>query len=82
MIKSGAPPDKVGVLHHLLPIEFHGFTSRSDSKGYHTLVPGLSWSYLNFCIDGMVPLTFLMCLIFLDIVLGLCGFFFVVCNAQ
>ena len=27
MMKSGAPPDKVGVLHHLLPIEFHGFTS-------------------------------------------------------
>ena len=28
MMKSGAPPDKVGVLYHLLPIEFHGFTSR------------------------------------------------------
>ena len=25
MMKSGAPPDKIGVLHHLLPIEFHGF---------------------------------------------------------
>ena len=30
MMKSGAPPDKVGVLHRLLPIEFHGFTSRID----------------------------------------------------
>ena len=30
MMKSGAPPDKVGGLHHLLPIEFHGFTSRID----------------------------------------------------
>ena len=30
MIKSGAPPYKVGVLHCLLPIEFHGFTSRID----------------------------------------------------
>ena len=23
-----------------LPIEFHGFTSRINSKGYHSLVPG------------------------------------------
>ena len=30
MMKSGAPPDRVGVLHHLLPIEFHGFTSIMD----------------------------------------------------
>ena len=30
MVKSGAPPDKVGVLQSLLPIEFHGFTSRID----------------------------------------------------
>ena len=28
MMKSETPPDKVGVLHRLLPIEFHGFTSR------------------------------------------------------
>ena len=34
MIKSGAQPGKVGVLCRLLPIEFHGFTSRIDSKGY------------------------------------------------
>ena len=30
MMKSVAPPDKVRVLHRLLPIEFHGFTSRID----------------------------------------------------
>ena len=30
MMKSGAPPDKVGVLYRMLPIEFHGFTSRID----------------------------------------------------
>ena len=24
-----------------LPIEFHGFTSRINSKAYHSLVPGL-----------------------------------------
>ena len=30
MIKSGAPPDKFGVLLHLLPIEFHSFTNTID----------------------------------------------------
>ena len=30
MMKSGAPPDNVGVLHRLLPKEFHGVTSRID----------------------------------------------------
>ena len=30
MMKSGAPPDKVGVLYRLFPKEFHGFTSRID----------------------------------------------------
>ena len=30
MMKSRAPPDKVGVLNCLLPVEFHGFTSRVD----------------------------------------------------
>ena len=49
MMKSGAPPDKVGVLQPLLPIEFHGFTSRIDFF--------CSWSYLNFFIDGMGPFT-------------------------
>ena len=35
-----------------LPIEFHGFTSRINSKSYHSLVPGL----ISFFTDGMVPL--------------------------
>ena len=30
MMKSGAPPDKVGVLYRFLPIEFHGFTNIID----------------------------------------------------
>ena len=30
MMKSGAPPDKFRVLHRLLSIEFHHFTSRID----------------------------------------------------
>ena len=47
MIKSGAPPDKVGDRHCQLPIEFHGFTSRINSKGYHSLVPGLISTFLE-----------------------------------
>ena len=30
MTKSGAPPDKVGVLQNLLPLESHGFANRID----------------------------------------------------
>ena len=30
-----------------LPIEFHGFTSRINSKGYHSLVPGLISIFLE-----------------------------------
>ena len=41
MMKNGVLPDKFGVLHHLLPIELHGFTSRIVSKGYHSLVSGI-----------------------------------------
>ena len=41
VMKRGAPPDKVGVLPRVLPKEFHGFTSRKNSKGYRSLVPGL-----------------------------------------
>ena len=41
MMKSGAPPDKVGVLHRLLLIEFHFFSQELISTGYHSLVPGL-----------------------------------------
>ena len=33
MMKSGAPPDKVGVLCRLLSIEFNGYTSRIDFYG-------------------------------------------------
>ena len=39
--ENRAPPDKFRVLYRLLPIEFHGFTSRIDSWGYLSLVPGL-----------------------------------------
>ena len=31
--ESRAPPDKIRALHCLLPIEFHGLTSRIDFKG-------------------------------------------------
>ena len=48
MMKSGAPPDKVGVLSRLLPIEFHGFTSRIDFEGLSLFG---YWSYLNFAFD-------------------------------
>ena len=41
MMKSRAPSDKVGVLHHLLPIEFHGFITELISRGYQCFVPGL-----------------------------------------
>ena len=51
MMKSGAPPDKFGVLYRLLPIEFHGFTSRINSKG--------AWSYLNFLEMVWVRLRFI-----------------------
>ena len=30
MMKSGAPSDKVRILHRLLPTEFHRFTRRMD----------------------------------------------------
>ena len=30
LMESGAPPYKFRILHSLLPIEFHGFTSRID----------------------------------------------------
>ena len=35
-----------------IPIEFHGFTSRINSKGYHSLVPGLIPIFFR---DGMGP---------------------------
>ena len=51
MMKSGAPPDKFIVLYGTvwLPIEFHGFTSRINFKGYHSLFLVLS----QFFIDGI-----------------------------
>ena len=53
MMKSGAPPDKFGVLCKVwLPMEFHGFTSRISSKGYYSLVPGLISIFFR---DGMGP---------------------------
>ena len=52
MMKSGAPPYKVGVLYHMLHIEFHGFTSRTDFEGLSLFS---FWSYLNLFRDGMVP---------------------------
>ena len=44
MMKSGAPRYKVGVLHLVLHIKYHGFTSRIDFKGLSLFG---SWSYLN-----------------------------------
>ena len=45
MIKCGAPPDKFIVLY------LHGFTSRINSKNYHSLAPGL----ISFFRDRMGP---------------------------
>ena len=50
MMKSGAPPDKIGVMYHMLPIESHGFTSRIDLEGLSLFG---SRSYLNFFRDCM-----------------------------
>ena len=46
-MKSGAPPDRAGVLHRLLPSEYHGFTEKLISKGYYSLVPGLISNFLE-----------------------------------
>ena len=52
MMKSGAPPDKVRVLHHLLPIEFYDLNSKIDFFKVITL-----WFLVlsQFFIDGMGP---------------------------
>ena len=47
MTKSGAPPNKVGVLYRLLLVELHSFTSRINSKRYHSLVLGLISMFLE-----------------------------------
>ena len=49
MMKSGASPDKVRILHRLLPIEL---TSRIDFQGLSLFG---SWSYLNLFRGGMGP---------------------------
>ena len=46
-MKSRAPPDKLESCTVWLPIEFHGFTRRINSKGYHTLIPGLISIFLE-----------------------------------
>ena len=57
-MKCGAPPDKLGV-YVWLPIEFHAFTSRINSKDYHSLVPGL----ISIFRDGMGPFKLTWCLV-------------------
>ena len=62
MVKSGAPPDKFGNMEFTkygtvcLPIEFHGITSRINSKGYHSLISGL----ISVFRDVWVPLNALL----------------------
>ena len=41
LMKSGAPLTNSESCTLRLPIEFHGFTSKINSKGYHSLVPGV-----------------------------------------
>ena len=62
MMKSRAPPDKFGVLYRIvrLPKEFHGFTSRINSKGYHSLVPGLISIVLETVWVPLIPLNKLL----------------------
>ena len=57
MMKSGAPPDKSPPVSCTvwLPIEFHGFTSRINYKGYHSWFLVLS----QFFGDGMGPFNIL-----------------------
>ena len=47
MMKSGAPPDNSEFCTVYLPKEFHGFTSRINSKGYHSSVHGLISIFLQ-----------------------------------
>ena len=61
MMKSGAPPDI------WLPTEFHGFTSRINSKG--SLFG--SWSYLNFLERVWGPLNYILLLALNDKTLDL-----------
>ena len=57
MMKSGAPLTNSESCTVCLPIEFHGFTSRMNSKGYHSLAPGL----ISICLETVwVPLNVYM----------------------
>ena len=47
LMKSLTPPDKFIVLHHMVTYGFHGLTSRINSEGYHSLVPGLISNFLE-----------------------------------
>ena len=49
---NGAPPNKFGVLHNLLNIEFHSFNGRIDASGLSHFG---SWYYLNFFRESMGP---------------------------
>ena len=54
MMQSGALPDKVGVLHRLLRIELHGFTSRIESSIISVWFLVLS----QFFIDSIGPFNY------------------------
>ena len=58
LMKRGAPPDKVGVLHCLLPIEFHCFTRKLILRVTVSLLG--PWSYLSFFSDGMGPFNMIL----------------------
>ena len=49
-MKCRAPPDKFGVLFHMFTYRIPWFTSRINSNGYHSLVPGLISVFFR---DGM-----------------------------
>ena len=53
-MKSGAPPDKFGVLHRLLQIEFHGLNSRIDFLRFKVIT---LWFLVlsQFFVNGMSP---------------------------
>ena len=46
MMKSGAPPDKFGVLYRMVAYRIPWF-HKQNSKGYHSLVPGLISIFLE-----------------------------------
>ena len=40
MMKSGAPPDKFGVLYSMVTYRIPWFHKQNNFKSYHSLVPG------------------------------------------